>query len=101
MADATRRFPEGSMEWAVAVNGLGDRHLARYTKYHQAADFAATERAIATALDAGWPARPSLSPRPGSLYEERFRAEGKPHYHRRALEILRAGWAEGSKYPLL
>ena len=59
MAEATRRFPVGSAEWAVAVNGLGDRHLARYTKHHQAADFAATEQAIQNAFDAGWPDRPS------------------------------------------
>jgi hypothetical protein len=101
MAEATQRFPAGSADWVMAVGGLGDRLFARYAKYHRVADFTATERALRTAFDAGWPDRPSLWLRLGSLYEERFRAEGDPHYHRRALEILRTGWSEGSGYPLL
>jgi tetratricopeptide (TPR) repeat protein len=101
MAEATRRFPAGSAAWAMAISGLGDRYFARYTKDHRAADFAATEQALRTAFDAGWPDRPSLWLRLGSLYEERFRAEGDLRHHRRALEILRTGWAEGSGYPLL
>ncbi|MEV6851130.1 CHAT domain-containing protein [Actinoplanes sp. NPDC051411] len=101
MTEATGRFPAGSAEWGVALGGLADRLFARYTKHHRDADFAATEHALRTAFDAGWPDRPSMWLRLGSLYEERFRAGGDPHYHRRALEILQAGWREESGYPLL
>ncbi|MGI5239514.1 CHAT domain-containing protein [Dactylosporangium sp. CA-139066] len=101
MAEATRRFPAGSPEWVMAVSGLGDRLFARYTTQHRPDDFAAAERAIRSALDAGSPDRPSLWMRLGSLFEERFRAEGAVADHRRALETLRTGWAEGSRYPML
>ncbi len=101
MNEATRRFPQGSVEQVMAVSGLADRCFARYAKHHRAADFAATEQALQDTLDGGWPDRGSLWLRRGSLYEERFRAGGDPRDHRRALDILRTGWVEGWGYPLL
>ncbi|BCY07341.1 hypothetical protein [Actinoplanes sp. L3-i22] len=101
MTEATRRLPSGSPEWAAAVVSLGDRLIGRYIKYHRPADFAAAEQALQAATQAGWPERSSLWLRLGSLYEERFRAGGDAHHHRRALEILRTAWGEESGYPLL
>lgn len=101
MTAAIGRFPAGSPEWGVALGGLADRLYARYGKHHRDADFDATERALRTAFDAGWPDRPSMWLRLGALYEERFRTGGDPHYHHRALEIFAEGWREGSGYPLL
>ncbi|MBL7252686.1 hypothetical protein JKJ07_00005, partial [Actinoplanes sp. LDG1-01] len=101
MREAARRFPPGSAEWTQAMNELGHRYLARYCKEHRDDDFAATERAVLTVLATDQSDRPSLWHRHGSLYEQRFRHRGDPGDHRRALEILRAGWAEGSRYPLL
>ncbi|MEV4350729.1 CHAT domain-containing protein [Actinoplanes sp. NPDC049596] len=101
MAEAVRRFPRDSPAWVMAVSGLGDRHYARYTKDHRADDFTATEWALRTAFDAGWPERANLWMRLGALYEERFRAQDDVRDHRQALETFRAGWAEDPASPLL
>ncbi|MCU7728864.1 CHAT domain-containing protein [Actinoplanes sp. KI2] len=95
------RVHPGEREWAILMNSLANGHLGRYTREHRADDFAAAERALATLFDVGWPDRPSLWLRLGSLHEERFRAGGELADHQRALASLRAGWAEGSNYPML
>lgn len=99
--EALRLIPPGRPDRDALLNALGDNHFGRYVRDHRPADFEAAERAIRALLATGRPDRPSLWLRLGSLHEERFRAGGDIGYHRRALEILRTGWAEGSGYPLL
>jgi hypothetical protein len=91
----------GEQQWAVLLNGLADGYLGRFAQEHRPGDFAAAERTLATLFDAGWPDRPSLWLRLGSLYEERFRSGGDVTDHRRALDTLRTGWEEDSGYPML
>ncbi|RSM64710.1 hypothetical protein DMB66_18865 [Actinoplanes sp. ATCC 53533] len=96
-----RRLPPGGPEWFALTNVLGDNLFGRFARHHRADDFDAAERAFRALLDIGWPDRPSLWLRLGSLHEERFRAGGNVADHRHALRILRTGWEEGSGYPML
>jgi hypothetical protein len=98
--DAIHSVDADEPEWAVLMDGLANQYFGRYTKHRRADDFAATERALTALFDVGGPDRGSLWLRLGSLHEERSRAAGDIADHRRALEILRAGWEE-TGYPML
>ncbi|GIF23108.1 hypothetical protein BJ973_000534 [Actinoplanes tereljensis] len=99
--DAISLAQAGEREWAIQMNALADGYLGRFAQEHRADDFAAAERALADLFGVGWPDRPSLWLRLGSLHEERFRAGGDVADHRHALAMLRTGWDEGSGYPVL